>query len=53
MAFRLRAEVEGRLRRRRLSAVRAWREEDPTLDVHRDPQTGEQIIAGSRRSTSR
>ena len=24
----------------------APREEDPTLDVHRDPQTGEQIIAG-------
>ncbi len=28
------------------SAVRRLTEEDPTLDVHRDPQTGEQIIAG-------
>jgi elongation factor G len=28
------------------SAVRRLGEEDPTLDVHRDPQTGEQIIAG-------
>jgi elongation factor G len=27
-------------------AIRRLREEDPTLDVHRDPQTGEQIIAG-------
>jgi elongation factor G len=28
------------------SAVRRLGEEDPTLDVHRDSQTGEQIIAG-------
>ena len=28
------------------TAIRRLREEDPTLDVHRDPQTGEQIIAG-------
>jgi elongation factor G len=28
------------------SAIRRLTEEDPTLDVHRDPQTGEQIIAG-------
>jgi elongation factor G len=28
------------------SAVRRLTEEDPTLDVHRDAQTGEQIIAG-------
>ncbi len=27
-------------------AVRRLREEDPTLDVHRDAQTGEQIVAG-------
>ena len=27
-------------------AIRRLREEDPTLDVHRDAQTGEQIIAG-------
>ncbi len=29
-----------------IAAIRRLREEDPTLDVHRDPQTGEQIIAG-------
>src|SRR3989454_1572773 len=28
------------------AAIRRLTEEDPTLDVHRDPQTGEQIIAG-------
>src|SRR5215217_2025602 len=28
------------------SALRRLAEEDPTLDVHRDPDTGEQIIAG-------
>ncbi len=28
------------------SALRRLSEEDPTLDVHRDPDTGEQIIAG-------
>ena len=28
------------------AAVRRLCEEDPTLDVHRDPQTGDQIIAG-------
>jgi elongation factor G len=28
------------------TAIRRLQEEDPTLDVHRDPQTGEQIIAG-------
>ena len=28
------------------TALRRLDEEDPTLDVHRDPQTGEQIIAG-------
>jgi elongation factor G len=28
------------------TALRRLTEEDPTLDVHRDPQTGEQIIAG-------
>ncbi|MFN8217716.1 MAG: elongation factor G [Solirubrobacterales bacterium] len=31
---------------RAATAVRRLSEEDPTLDVHRDPQTGEQIIAG-------
>ncbi|HET7170977.1 MAG TPA: elongation factor G [Gaiellales bacterium] len=28
------------------SALRRLQEEDPALDVHRDPQTGEQIVAG-------
>jgi len=28
------------------TALRRLQEEDPTLDVHRDPETGEQIIAG-------
>ena len=28
------------------AAIRRLEEEDPTLDVHRDPETGEQIIAG-------
>ncbi len=29
-----------------VSAIRRLEEEDPTLDIHRDGQTGEQIIAG-------
>jgi elongation factor G len=29
-----------------VTALRRLEEEDPTLDIHRDPQTGEQIIAG-------
>jgi elongation factor G len=28
------------------TALRRLQEEDPTLDLHRDPQTGEQIVAG-------
>ena len=28
------------------TAIRRLQEEDPTIDFHRDPQTGEQIIAG-------
>jgi elongation factor G len=28
------------------TALRRLQEEDPALDVHRDPQTGEQIVAG-------
>ena len=28
------------------AALRRLREEDPTIDLHRDPQTGEQIVAG-------
>jgi elongation factor G len=29
-----------------LSSLRRLREEDPTIDLHRDQQTGEQIVAG-------
>jgi elongation factor G len=29
-----------------LSSLRRLQEEDPTIDLHRDPQTGEQIVAG-------
>jgi elongation factor G len=29
-----------------VTALRRLQEEDPALDVHRDPQTGEQIVAG-------
>ena len=29
-----------------LASLRRLQEEDPTIDLHRDPQTGEQIIAG-------
>ncbi|MGP0051525.1 MAG: elongation factor G [Solirubrobacteraceae bacterium] len=28
------------------TAMRRLQEEDPTIDLHRDPQTGEQIVAG-------
>jgi elongation factor G len=28
------------------ASLRRLREEDPTIDLHRDPQTGEQIVAG-------
>jgi elongation factor G len=28
------------------TALRRLQEEDPTIDVHRDPQTGEEIVAG-------
>ena len=35
------------------TALRRLQEEDPTIDLHRDPQTGEQIAAGSCRSMSR
>ena len=28
------------------ASLRRLQEEDPTIDLHRDPQTGEQIVAG-------
>ena len=45
MAFAFEAKSKGD-EEKAATAIRRLREEDPTLDVHRDPQTGEQIIAG-------
>jgi elongation factor G len=45
MAFAYEAKSKGD-EEKAASAVRRLEEEDPTLDVHRDSQTGEQIIAG-------
>ncbi|HEY2478030.1 MAG TPA: elongation factor G [Solirubrobacterales bacterium] len=45
MAFSYEAKSRGD-EEKAATAVRRLSEEDPTLDVHRDPQTGEQIIAG-------
>jgi elongation factor G len=45
MAFAYEAKSKGD-EERAASAIRRLEEEDPTLDVHRDPDTGEQIIAG-------
>jgi elongation factor G len=45
MAFSYEAKPKGD-EEKAATAVRRLSEEDPTLDVHRDPRTGEQIIAG-------
>jgi elongation factor G len=45
MAFAYESKTKGD-EERAAAAVRRLSEEDPTLDVHRDPQTGEQILAG-------
>jgi elongation factor G len=45
MAFAYEAKSKGD-EEKAATAVRRLSEEDPTLDVHRDRQTGEQIIAG-------
>ncbi len=45
MAFAYEAKTKGD-EEKAATALRRLRDEDPTLDVHRDPQTGEQIIAG-------
>jgi elongation factor G len=45
MAFAFEAKSKGD-EEKAATAIGRLREEDPTLDVHRDPQTGEQIIAG-------
>jgi elongation factor G len=44
MAFSYEAKSRGD-EEKAATAVRRLSEEDPTLDVHRDPQTGEQIVA--------
>jgi elongation factor G len=45
MAFAFEPKTKGD-EEKAASAIRRLSEEDPTLDVHRDPETGEQIIAG-------
>src|SRR5204863_3918540 len=45
MAFAYEAKMKGD-EEKAATALRRLVEEDPTLDVHRDPETGEQIIAG-------
>ncbi len=45
MAFAYEAKAKGD-EEKAAQAIRRLTEEDPTLDVHRDQQTGEQIIAG-------
>jgi elongation factor G len=45
MAFAFEAKSKGD-EDKAASAIRRLEEEDPTLDVHRDAQTGDQIIAG-------
>jgi elongation factor G len=45
MAFAIEAGSRGE-EDKLFSALRRLQEEDPTIDLHRDPQTGEQIVAG-------
>ena len=45
MAFAFEPKTKGD-EEKAATALRRLVEEDPTLDVHRDPETGEQIIAG-------
>jgi elongation factor G len=45
MAFAFEPKTKGD-EEKAVAAIRRFEEEDPTLDVHRDQQTGEQIIAG-------
>jgi elongation factor G len=43
MAFAMTAKGD---EEKAFAALRRLQEEDPTIDLHRDPQTGEQIVAG-------
>ncbi|MGC9220422.1 MAG: elongation factor G [Solirubrobacteraceae bacterium] len=45
MAFAVTAHSRGD-EEKMITALRRLQEEDPTIDLHRDPQTGEQIVAG-------
>ena len=45
MAFAIEPKAKGD-EEKAFAALRRLQEEDPTLDVHRDAQTGEQIVAG-------
>jgi elongation factor G len=45
MAFAIEAAVKGD-EDKMFSSLRRLQEEDPTIDLHRDPQTGDQIVAG-------
>jgi elongation factor G len=45
MAFAFEPRTKGD-EEKAVTALRRLREEDPTLDVHHDPQTGDEIIAG-------
>ena len=45
MAFAIEARTKGD-EDKVFTALRRLQEEDPTIDLHRDPQTGDQIVAG-------
>jgi elongation factor G len=45
MAFAMTPKAKGD-EEKVFTALRRLQEEDPTIDLHRDPQTGEQIVAG-------
>jgi elongation factor G len=45
MAFAIQPKRRGE-EEKVFTSLRRLREEDPTIDLHRDPQTGEQIVAG-------
>src|SRR3954463_9550604 len=45
MAFALEGKAKGD-EDKVFTSLRRLQEEDPTIDLHRDPQTGEQIVAG-------
>jgi elongation factor G len=45
MAFAIEAASRGE-EEKVFTSLRRLQEEDPTIDLHRDPQTGEQIVAG-------